>query len=60
MKVGVINVTGYSGSELVRLLYRHPDVKISSVTGRSAAGQKLQDCGSDWSGKWCHNHDLRG
>ena len=43
MKVGVINVTGYSGSELVRLLYRHPDVKISSVTGRSAAGQKLAD-----------------
>ena len=41
MRVGIINVTGYSGSELARLLYRHPDVKITSVTGRSAAGQKL-------------------
>ena len=41
MKVGIINVTGYSGSELARLLYRHPDVTIASITGRSAAGQKL-------------------
>ena len=41
MKVGVINVTGYSGSELVRLLHRHPEVEIASITGRSAAGQKL-------------------
>ena len=41
MKVGIINVTGYAGSELARILYRHPHVEISSVTGRSAAGQKL-------------------
>ena len=41
MKAGIINVTGYAGSELARILYRHPHVEISSVTGRSAAGQKL-------------------
>ena len=41
MKVGIINVTGYAGSELARILHRHPDVEITSVTGRSAAGQKL-------------------
>ena len=41
MKVGIINVTGYAGSEIARILYRHPHVEISSVTGRSAAGQKL-------------------
>jgi N-acetyl-gamma-glutamyl-phosphate reductase len=41
VRVGIINVTGYSGSELARLLYRHPDAKITSVTGRSAAGEKL-------------------
>lgn len=41
MKVGIINVTGYAGSELARILYRHPEVEISCVTGRSAAGQKL-------------------
>ena len=41
MRVGIINVTSYFGSELARLLYRHPDASITSVTGRSAAGQKL-------------------
>ncbi len=40
-RVGIINVTGYAGVELARLLYRHPAVELTSVTGRSAAGQKL-------------------
>jgi len=40
-KVGIINVTGYAGVELARLLYQHPQVELTSVTGRSAAGQKL-------------------
>ena len=40
-KVGIINVTGYAGVELARLLCRHPGVELTSVTGRSAAGQKL-------------------
>ena len=41
MRVGIVNVTGYSGCELARILYKHPEVEIASVTGRSAAGQKL-------------------
>jgi N-acetyl-gamma-glutamyl-phosphate reductase len=41
MKVGIINVTGYTGVELARLLSQHPEVKLVSVTGRSAAGKKL-------------------
>ncbi len=40
-KVGIINVTGYAGVELARLLCSHPSVELVSVTGRSAAGQKL-------------------
>lgn len=40
-RVGIINVTGYAGVELARLLYNHPKVEVTSVTGRSAAGQKL-------------------
>jgi N-acetyl-gamma-glutamyl-phosphate reductase len=40
-KVGIINVTGYVGMELARLLHQHPQVELTSVTGRSAAGQKL-------------------
>ncbi len=43
MKVGIINVTGYSGAELARILHRHPSVEITSVTGRSAAGKSLSE-----------------
>ena len=42
-KTGIINVTGYAGVELARLLYQHPEVELVSVTGRSTAGQKLGD-----------------
>ncbi len=40
-RIGIINVTGYAGVELARLLGQHPAVELTSVTGRSAAGQKL-------------------
>lgn len=40
-RVGIVNVTGYVGVELARLLHQHPGVDLVSVTGRSAAGQKL-------------------
>jgi len=41
IKVGIINVTGYAGVELARLLSQHPEVELTSVTGRSTAGKKL-------------------
>jgi len=41
VKAGVINVTSYMGGELVRLLATHPEVQLTSVTGRSAAGKPL-------------------
>ncbi|MBE0415528.1 MAG: N-acetyl-gamma-glutamyl-phosphate reductase [Dehalococcoidia bacterium] len=41
VKVGIINVTGYVGMELARLLHRHPQVELASITGRSAVGQRL-------------------
>lgn len=43
MKVGIINVTGYSGIELARILSRHPEAEITSITGRSAVGRRLGD-----------------
>ena len=36
MKVGIINVTGYAGIELARILHGHPEAELVSVTGRSA------------------------
>lgn len=43
IRAGIINVTGYIGAELARLLGQHPQVKLVTVTGRSAAGQGLAD-----------------
>jgi N-acetyl-gamma-glutamyl-phosphate reductase len=43
IRAGVINVSGYIGVELARLLSQHPRVNLVAVTGRSAAGQKLAD-----------------
>jgi N-acetyl-gamma-glutamyl-phosphate reductase len=40
-RVGIINVTGYVGVELARILCQHPDIELVSITGRSAAGQKI-------------------
>jgi len=42
-RAGILNVTGYAGSELARLLHGHPDVTIAGVTGRSAAGKRLPE-----------------
>ena len=42
-RVGIINVTGYAGSELARILHRHPEIEITQVTGRSAAGKQLSE-----------------
>jgi N-acetyl-gamma-glutamyl-phosphate reductase len=50
IKAGVINVTGYIGAELARLLCQHPQVKLATVTGRSAAGQKLGDVFPNFAG----------
>jgi len=50
IKAGIINVTGYVGAELARLLYQHPQVELVTVTGRSAAGQKLGDVSPNFAG----------
>ncbi|MFN8535792.1 MAG: N-acetyl-gamma-glutamyl-phosphate reductase [Dehalococcoidia bacterium] len=50
MKVGVLNVTGYAGIELARLLAHHPNVTVHAVTGRSEAGKALDDVFQSLSG----------
>ena len=42
-KIGIVNVTGYTGMELARLLANHPQVELTAVTGRSTTGKKLAD-----------------
>ena len=43
MRAGIINVTGYGGAELARILSRHPELDVVSVTGRSSAGKRLAE-----------------
>src|SRR5215813_687993 len=42
-KVGVLGASGYTGSELVRLLIPHPAVTISLLTADRRAGQAMRD-----------------
>ncbi len=43
LKVGIIGATGYTGSELVRILLNHPQAEISLITSESKAGRKFSD-----------------
>lgn len=42
IKASVIGGTGYAGQELLRILFRHPEVEVISVGSRSFAGQALK------------------
>ena len=41
--VSIVNVTSYTGLELLRLLAQHPQFKVTSATARSAAGKRLDE-----------------
>jgi len=40
-KVAIIGASGYSGEELVRLLFNHPSVELTAITSRQSAGQMV-------------------
>lgn len=40
-KIGIVGATGYTGSELVRILSGHPDVSIEIITSASRAGKQF-------------------
>jgi N-acetyl-gamma-glutamyl-phosphate reductase len=42
-KIGVLGASGYTGSECVRLLLRHPQVEIVLLTADRKAGQEMRD-----------------
>ena len=41
MKIGIVGVSGYGGSELLRLCTGHPAFQIAYVGGETSAGQSL-------------------
>ena len=42
-KIGIIGATGYTGSELVRIITNHPNVEITMITSESRAGELFSD-----------------
>src|SRR5947209_2035496 len=43
ISVSIVNVTSYTGLELLRLLAQHPQLVVTSVTARSAVGKRLDE-----------------
>lgn len=43
IKASIMGATGYTGAELVRLLYGHQDVEISVLSSRSSVGEDIAD-----------------
>ncbi len=43
IQVGVVGGTGYTGTELLRVLINHPQVSLSVITSRSEAGTAVAD-----------------
>lgn len=43
ISASIVNVTSYTGLELLRLLSQHPSFSVTSVTARSAAGKTLAE-----------------
>ena len=41
MKIGIVGVSGYGGSELLRLVAGHPSFELAYVAGESTAGQSI-------------------
>lgn len=50
MRVGIIGVTGYTGSELLRIIHAHGQVELTYVTSHSFTGKKLSDVHPQYSG----------
>lgn len=43
IEVGIVGGTGYTGVELLRLLARHPQVRLRAITSRKEAGMPVAD-----------------
>jgi N-acetyl-gamma-glutamyl-phosphate reductase len=43
ISVSVVGASGYSGAELIKLLIKHPNVRIDKLFANTSAGKKLAD-----------------
>jgi len=61
LKAGVIGATGYAGNELVRILLKHSEVEIKTVTSQSYIGENLEDIYCNYMGTHiqCEQEDIK-
>ncbi|MEM1688977.1 MAG: N-acetyl-gamma-glutamyl-phosphate reductase [Candidatus Hadarchaeales archaeon] len=43
IRAAIVGVSGYTGGELLRLLFNHPNVEIAHICGAKSAGKTLKD-----------------
>ncbi|MEI8356609.1 MAG: N-acetyl-gamma-glutamyl-phosphate reductase, partial [Deltaproteobacteria bacterium] len=41
LKVAIVGASGYTGIELLRILYCHPEVSVTCVTSERSAGKPI-------------------
>ncbi len=51
IKVGIIGASGYTGAELARVLYGHPEAALTVATSRQYAGKPLSEVFPNLKGK---------
>jgi N-acetyl-gamma-glutamyl-phosphate reductase len=51
IKVGIVGATGYTGSELIRILLKHPEVEITSLTAKIDEPQNIEEIFPDLKGR---------
>ncbi|MFT4834220.1 MAG: N-acetyl-gamma-glutamyl-phosphate reductase [Marinoscillum sp.] len=49
-KIAIVGATGYTGSELVRILINHPGAEIVAITSESRKGEKFSDVHPQFTG----------
>jgi N-acetyl-gamma-glutamyl-phosphate reductase len=43
IKIGIVGGTGYTGVELIRLLAKHPQAKLTAITSRKEDGMPVAE-----------------
>lgn len=52
IKTAIVGVSGYTGGELLRLLFNHPKVEVVHICGAKSVGRTLKDYQPHLAGLW--------